>query len=283
MKEKIAKGFYFSGISWVLFFISRIWYGPHHIRVVNYHSTPEVFMPSFEKQLAFYQKYYSNTSAKDLKSLLNDKTWNKQKPGIILSFDDGLKNNKDFALPLIEKYGFTAWFCIPPGFTKDNQQLLIDENSTLKMYGINTIAKESITMTDVEIQEVSIKHEIVCHTQSHIRLPKSVSDDQILHTELIESKNDLEKIINREIEGFCWVGGEIENYSLKAHQIIKKNYQYSFQTNNFPVTRKTDSYFIDRNNIEVWISFPLFLLTLSGFYDYVYRKKRKKVKQLLSK
>ena len=282
MRSKLAILLFYSGVSRICFLFSRLFYGRQHIRVVNYHSTPTSYAANLEQHLAFYQKHYSNTTLQELNDFLATKIWKKDKPGLIISFDDGLKNNKECALPLLESYGFTGWLCIPTGYLLKKNTEKINAEEIISIYGIKTTAKEGLIMTPEELEQVSHKHEILCHTYTHMRLPQTVNDDATLNKELVQAKKELENSCGKKIEGFCWVGEELKNYSAKAHKIIKENYHFAFQTNNSPVTKKTDPYFIDRNNIEVWFSPALFLLTLSGLYDLMYWNKRKKLKKQLT-
>ena len=282
MKNLVANFFYYTGISRLLFHLSRGIYGKSHIRIVNYHSTPSENNVQLRAQLSFYRKYYSSVTEGDLISFLNTGTWEKEKPGIIISFDDGLKNNVSEAIPLIEEFGFTGWFCVPAEFHqiegKDQysyaKQNLISLRSILK-------TQSDIAMSAEDLREISKKHVILCHSFSHKRMIEDVSTEEELKRELFESKEILEKLIGKSIAGFCWVGGEIESYSKAANDLVKSNYQYSFHTNNSPVTSAIERYALNRSNIEVWFSKHLFLLTLSGFYDLMYWYKRKKVAQIL--
>ena len=54
------------------------------------------------------------------------------------------------------------------------------------------------------------------------------------------------------------VGGEIDTYTKNAHEIIKENYKYSFHTNNKPIIAGDNRFALNRNNIEVWFSKPIF-------------------------
>jgi hypothetical protein len=87
------------------------------IRAVNYHCVPPACGIPFEKQLQFYTMHFSDVTEDDLGDFLFQKKWDKKKPGLIISFDDGDLSNYSVAAPLLEKYGFTGWFFIPTGFS----------------------------------------------------------------------------------------------------------------------------------------------------------------------
>ena len=281
LKKVISYIFYYTGLSKALFHISRLIYGNSHIRIVNYHSTPAAYNNLFRFHLEFYKKYYSPVKELDLLNFLDSGEWVKKKPGIIISFDDGFKNNFTEALPIIEDLGFVGWFCIPANFHQINEdeQRSFAQNNSIIIDGDIDISSE-IAMSSKDLKRLSKNHVILSHTFSHKRLTIDLDIKELNH-ELIYSKNILENVINKKIYGFCWVGGETHSYSNIANEIIEKNYDYSFHTNNKPVISGENRFALNRSNIEVWFSKPLFLLTLSGFYDLMYIFKRKKIKNLL--
>ncbi len=279
IKNVISFLFYYTWLSKIFFHISRFIYGNSHIRIVNYHSTPRAYNNLFRYHLDFYKKYYSPVKEVDLLNFLDTGKWLKEKPGIIISFDDGLRNNFTEALPIIEEFGFIGWFCIPASFHQmkhEEQNLFAQKNSII----INDEKCNEIAMSSDDLIKLSKNHVILSHTMTHKRLTAGLETKK-LNQELIQSKNVLEKIINKKVYGFCWVGGEIDSYSKTAHEIIIKNYKYSFHTNNKPVLTDDNRFALNRSNIEVWFSNPIFLLTLCGFYDLMYLFKRQKIKDLL--
>jgi peptidoglycan/xylan/chitin deacetylase (PgdA/CDA1 family) len=71
------------------------------------HSLPYLFISnhSFEKQLKFIKKHYNVISFRQLKKYIDNETmpWN----CMIISFDDGYKDNYEIAYPLLKKYDFS--------------------------------------------------------------------------------------------------------------------------------------------------------------------------------
>ena len=282
MKNIVAVILYYLGISWLLFHISRWYYGNAHIRVINYHSTPALYNEGFRRQMEFYKKYYCDVKQQELISFFETKEWPKSNPGLIISFDDGLMNNVQNALPQLEAADFTGWFCVPTEFHQiaDAEQYDYAKGHSLNLVGINP-SSSAIAIGAPELKELSRNHEILAHTHSHRRMDATFDNSEDLKREILASKNLLEDIIQKEVGGFCWVGGELSSYSKVAQDVIKEHYKYSFQTNNLPITSTTDPYSVNRTNIETWFDFPLFLLTLSGFYDLLYTSKRRKVAEIL--
>ena len=112
-KILIANTLCFIGIDRLLLLLRKYFYKGNYIYALNYHDTPEHESSSLEQQLIFFKKHFSNVNQSDLNLFFANKEWHKDKPGLILSFDDGLRSNFDVAAPLLEKFGFTAWFFIP--------------------------------------------------------------------------------------------------------------------------------------------------------------------------
>jgi len=259
----IARFFQASGLSSFLFFILKWWHGGRFIRIVNYHGTEADYRESFESQLVYYKKYYQPMSLQDVERVFDRGGWNYSKPGIILTFDDGLKSNYDVAVPLLEKHGFTGMFFISSG--------LIREDRNLGRY-----------MSWDELKNLSVNHVVGCHTHTHMRLKKGI-DDVTLEKEIYQSKKLIESHLGESIDSFCWVGGEKWSYSsLAALKIREAGYKYSFMTNCYPVTCRSSRLQLQRTNIEA--NWPLFLVNfyLCGLVDLVYTKKRRYVNTITS-
>lgn len=278
LKDKLAKLLYYTGISYLCFQTSKRLYGKH-IRVINYHETPSSQAGNFERQLQFYHQHYCPVTYTDLVDFVLNKQWAKPKPGLIISFDDGKRNNYDVARPLLEKYGFTGWFFIPSGVIDLNNELQVQflGNDTIT---INEYKGDRVLMSWNEIQKLTQQHVIGCHTMSHYRMNHS-DTDEILNTEIVAAKKLLEEKSGKMNSIFCWVGGEEKHYTRQAALKIKEaGFAFSFMTNTYPFTFRQDPLQINRNNIETSYSFPLVLFQLSGLMDILYFPKRGRVNRL---
>jgi peptidoglycan/xylan/chitin deacetylase (PgdA/CDA1 family) len=229
-----------------------------YIRVVNYHSTPIDTFDNFEKQIKFFLKYYEPVNYKILHEFLTNKIYPYAKPGILLTFDDGLSTNYDMALNVLDKYNICGWFFISPELVGKDAGFNLNETY----------------MNWDQIKELSKNHEIGCHTMTHRRLVKNIPLSILKH-EILDSKKEIELNINRSVHSFCWVGGEINTYTKDASEMIKKsNYEFSFMTNSKVVTDNTNPLQIQRTNIESNMDIDETRLRLSGITDIYYRKKR---------
>lgn len=113
---------------------------------------------------------------------------------ILITFDDGLANVSNHAMPLLDEFKFKSTvFCVS-GF--------IGKRSTWDVY------KESPHLSAAEVRQISdLGHEIGSHSQTHANLPYLNQDD--LTCELRDSKKELEDIIGKEVKSIsfphgCW-------------------------------------------------------------------------------
>lgn len=260
----------FTGISHFIFGIERIIHGPNYIRVINYHGTPSDTMVQFESQLNFYTKYYESVNLEELDKFFS-KSWTKKKPGLIISFDDGLECNYIHASRLLEKHNFVGWFFIPTNLI--GTQFCKPEHRT----GSEILKYMSWT----QVQDLDLRHVIGCHTANHIRLSDEIGPKQ-LHNEIVDSKLFLEEKLGHSVDSFCWVGGELNSYSRNAAQLVKRaNYKYAFLTNHCILNYTTKKHLLNRSNIESDWPIHLVKLYISGIMDLKYFIKRRKVNQII--
>jgi peptidoglycan/xylan/chitin deacetylase (PgdA/CDA1 family) len=253
------------------------------IRAVNYHDTPALFADNFERQLQFYQKNFRPVTREDLRGLLAGH-WPHRQPGLLISFDDGLRDNFAVAAPLLEKYGFRGWFFVPAGLVDAppaQQQMFAREHCINCLERTNGPADDRLAMSWAELRELAVRGHIVgCHTMNHVRLSRDLPPAE-LHLEIQAAKLRMEAMLEREIDTFCWVGGEEWAYSREAAESIRAaGYRYSFMTNSQPIFPGTDPFQLQRTNIEAAWPLDVVQFQLAGFLDLIYTAKRRRVNQL---
>lgn len=257
----IAKIFDIFMISNILFKLTNLLIKPH-IRILNYHKTPLKFKDNFEKQINHLLKRYHPITKEEFFDFLETGIYKNKKPGIIFTFDDGFKSNYSI-LSILENYKITGFFFVSPNLVglKEKKAHLFDCEDY---------------MSWDELKNLDKKHIIGSHTLNHTRMYSSLKENEI-YEEVKESKEILEKKLEKEINIFCWVGGEENTYSPQAEKIIRENYKYIFRTNCLLTTRKTSKYLLERTNIEV--NWPNYLINfyLSGIVDILYIFKRRRL------
>ena len=237
--------------SWKL---KRLWKNfPESIRAVNYHRTPDSEMGTFRQQIDWIAAHYANVDLGLLFSFLEGRG-HLQKPGILITFDDGLENNYLNAAPELEKHGLTGWFFISSG--------LIGTPGYMTWTQVKDLQKRG--------------HIIGCHTWSHHRMSGKDSDALLDH-EIIESGRKIMEQTGTPVQVFCWCGGEENTYIAAAQQRICSHYRFSFLTNSALIHHDTDPFLLQRTNVEARWPMCLVRFQLCGFMDDFYRGKRDRV------
>lgn len=245
--------------------------GRPFIRAVNYHATPAELAGGFRAQLAFFREHYSDVTFDDLRRFLTEGTWTKPKPGLILSFDDGYRDNATVAAPLLEEYGFTGWFFVPSQFIEDGH----DGSSGSDVRGGAVPPKPCITVD--QLGTLAVRHVVGCHTRTHVRLRESVGAAR-LREEIVGGKAHLERLLGRPVRAFCWVGFEEDAYSPTAQRCIEEaGYDVAFMCNAGPIARGDHRLQLERSNVEADYPLPVVEFQLSGLMDLLYWPRRRRV------
>jgi len=254
-----------------------------YLRAVNYHGTAMETADSFERQLAFYAEHFTSVSLADLDKWFACGCWEKDRPGLILSFDDGLSSNYTVAAPLMEKYGFLGWFFVPVDFVS---AAAFEQPRFAKEHDIyadaTSLGAERVAMSWDQLRDLNRRqHVIGCHTRSHRRMHPDLSEAE-LEYEIRSGKAQIEASMGQECACFCWVGGEQETYTRPAAQMIRKSgYRYAFTTNSFPITPRANPLRMERNNVESSWPVSLASFQICGIQDLRLAPKRRRVAQTI--
>ncbi len=250
------------------------------IRVVYYHDVPAAMAGKFETQLQAFKRYYVPASKADLDGLLDHGTWVHDRPGIILTFDDGLRTHAEVVAPILDRLGFQGWFFVPVDLvTLAPAEQPAAANRHGVLHDCNTIADPRVFMSHPQLVALSSRHIIGCHTGTHVRLSAELTQDQ-LYDELVSAKKRLELILGRTVDSFSWVGGEEWAYSAAAARIVATLFRYAFTTNTAVTRAGASRLKIDRTHVEASFSSSLVRLHLSGMMDLYYHPKRRRLNSL---
>ena len=96
------------------------------LRILMYHGIDDLDFPvsTFDSHLQFFKRHFETFNAREIPGLMerNCKTAS-GKPPLVLTFDDGLKNNAQFVAPLLEKYDLKATFYVISGLLEGGQMM----------------------------------------------------------------------------------------------------------------------------------------------------------------
>lgn len=278
MKELIGAAFETSGLSAALLWTQRRFHSPY-ARALNYHDVPLHQASAFEEQLRFFSTQFVSIGVEELVALQSG-LWQEEKPGLILSFDDGLRSHAEVVAPLLEKYGFTGWFMVPAGFVDVPEAAQRRYAAEHHIHFDPAFDEERIALSWEDLKRLDERHVVGCHTFHHRRLADTLSDEE-LDYEILRAKQQLEGGLGHAISVFAWVGGEEWSYSRRAAETIRKaGYTVSFMTNNATIRPGCNLLQIQRTNLEAHYPRALVGLGLSGFLDAYYTPKRRRVNRL---
>ncbi|MDD5634554.1 MAG: polysaccharide deacetylase family protein [Candidatus Omnitrophica bacterium] len=170
---------------------------------------------------------------------------------VVVTFDDGLKDNYINAFPVLVKYNMPATiFLITGSVDKRENYLNWDQ--------VELMAKNNIDFGG--------------HTRNNVYLPE-VTDDNKLRAEIDGSKKDIEENTGREVKYFCYpTGGFNENIK---RIVAESGYKGACTTNRGLVRGNTDVYELKRvkvTNSDMEKPFH-FKAKISGYYN-LFRKIR---------
>jgi peptidoglycan/xylan/chitin deacetylase (PgdA/CDA1 family) len=253
-----------------------------YIRALNYHDVPHDSAPAFEAQLAFYARHFEPVGLPQLLAFLSG-DWKPQRPGLLLSFDDGLRTHAQVAAPLLERYGFPGWFAVPAAFpdavVRNHAEFM---RSRHVGYRPDDFADGRPLMDWEDLRRLDARHVICCHSMNHRRLAAGLSDAE-RRNEIAEAKQRLEAGLGHEVPVFVWVGGEDWSYSAQAARAIRDaGFRVSLMTLNARIRPGDDPLRIQRTNVEADYPASLMRMSLSGIFDLLYLLRRRRINRLVA-
>lgn len=281
VKQHLARAFDALGLNTAALALQRRCASPY-FRILYYHDIAPAQVGAFERQLALFREHFEPATPADLHAFLEGGTWPHAKPGLILTFDDGLRSHFEVAAPALEQYGFQGWFFIPIGLLTlpaDQQPEAARQHLVLHQHDIERDPR--IFLSPEQLRELGRRHVIGCHTSTHVRLATHLQA-ATLDAEILEAKRSLEAMLGRSVDSFAWVGGEESAYSNAAARRIESAFRYVFTTNTRRIRRTATRLELDRTHIEASFPLPLVRFQLGGFTDLRYARKRRRVARVLS-
>lgn len=198
-----------------------------NIIVLNYHKIDNknislsVLPQDFDKQMAYLKNNDYHVITPD--DLYENLEHNKELPAnpVLITFDDGYKDNYVNAYPILKKYGFSATIFVITGFLdKYPNYLTWDQCKELKKHGFY----------------------IESHTVTHRSLT-SLSNKQI-ESEIVNSKKALDERLQQDTHYFAYPTG---TYNLYIAKMIKNaGYRAAFSIKYGNVTNDSNIFALER-------------------------------------
>jgi peptidoglycan/xylan/chitin deacetylase (PgdA/CDA1 family) len=228
-------------------------YDDNELIVVNYHSTPKKFIHNFESQIIALKKMFHILKSDELDDYYAGKKPKQKKNYLLITFDDGLKNNL-FAAEVMEKHDITAFFFIIPKFADTAP----DEQKNYYIKCIRPIINRNIDNEEEDFTALSWSeiatlagkgHAIGSHTYTHTLIAQQ-SDMSNSEFEIVNSKHYLMNKLGISIQSFCSINNSLLSVHAKEKKLISENYRYHFTTLPGLNVEGKNPLFIKRRNIE---------------------------------
>lgn len=162
----------------------------------------------FEAQMRYLER--RNLKGVSIRELRQEAVRGSARGLVGLTFDDGYENFLHTAVPVLEKFGFSATVFVLAGmFSGEN---IWDREPRLKLL-------------DVEgVREVSERGmEVGSHGVSHIEL-SGLNPEQLEH-EVRSSRQVLSEVLSEAVEGFCYPHGSLDGRAVDA--VRRTGYSYA--------------------------------------------------------
>jgi peptidoglycan/xylan/chitin deacetylase (PgdA/CDA1 family) len=180
------------------------------IAMVNYHNTPFVRAGELERQIAWCAARFSPLGEAALLRYYRTGEWALAKPGVMIAFYNGYRNNYDVAFRLLEKYGMTGWFFVATDFIDlpGGAQARFGETHTFNCLS-GEYADARVALSWDELREMHAKGHVVCsHTASHSEVIRRDSPPEIMEREIVFSGARILEETRHVPPGFSWLRGE---------------------------------------------------------------------------
>lgn len=219
---------------------NKIPYKLHGVPVIMYHSIGvekgnPIIMPKeqFETEMKYLKENgYTTLTLKELYDYFENKVPIPDK-SIVITLDDGYKDNYTDAFPILKKYGLKATIFVVTSY--------VDKNPAF----INSVQIKEMDAAGIQIES---------HTVTHRDLDKLSYDEQ--YKELKDSKTFLESLLSRSIDFVAYPTGKYNDITIKVAKAA--GYKMGLTTNGRWSDKADGIFTLDRVYISTFHSMTVF-------------------------
>ncbi len=240
----------FAGYSECLF--TGIRYPKEELVVLNLHSTPRHLDHKLAELLAFLKSRFQALPVDQVEDYFAHPEKYRSGPYVLLTFDDGLKNNYRSSEILLAN-GFQGIFFIVPEFIESTDPLNYYRKHIrpLKQDGIENGPDDYCPMSWEELSQlIQSGHRIGNHTLTH-DLSGNQSED-VCESEVLASQRIIEGKLGVAIGAFCSPNNSLISVNRNTQHLIQRSHSLHFTT--FPGLNAVhrNPYMIMRRNVELY-------------------------------
>jgi peptidoglycan/xylan/chitin deacetylase (PgdA/CDA1 family) len=180
---------------------------------------------------------------------------------VLITFDDGYRDNLRNALPVLSRHGYPAVLFAPVGFLDGVRPLPHEES--LRLLGIRNETVDWAELAELEAGGVRVESHGIGHR------PLSELEPADAAREIALSKLRLEERLGREVEAFAFVKGSLADYRPEHASLVQQaGYKLAFTSVSGANGPATDRFRLRRYNVEPYPA-RTFELVLAGACDLI--------------
>lgn len=209
--------------------------GGQTLTAINFHNTPAHRADEYDHQFALIAEHFAPTREDDLAHYLATGKWPGAKPGIVLAFYNGYRNNFDVAYPLLEKHGLVGWFLAASAYVScpAGEQLAFGSSRTLRTIK-DEYADGRYALSWDECRTLDRNHVVGSHTRNHTRV--SIDNAVALDSEIVGAQEDFTRELGHPVRSFAWLfGGAYGENALADVHVDRAGYEFLFS--NYKIQR----------------------------------------------
>jgi peptidoglycan/xylan/chitin deacetylase (PgdA/CDA1 family) len=181
---------------------------------------------------------------------------------VLITFDDGYRDNLENALPVLQRHGYPAVLFVPVGFLDGGRRPLPHEES-LHLLGVVNDTLDWGELAELEAGGVRIESHGIAHR------PVSELEPAEALREIALSKLRLEERLGRAVEAFAFVKGSQADFRPEHASLVQQaGYELAFTSVSGANGPATDRFRLRRYNVEPYPA-RTFELVLAGACDLI--------------
>lgn len=180
---------------------------------------------------------------------------------VLITFDDGYRDNLENALPVLERHGYPSVLFVPLAFLDDDRPLPHEE--PLRLLGVRNETLRWDDLPELERRGMRVESHGIAHR------PLAELDIAEAAREVALSKLRLEERLGREVIAFAYVKGSLADYRPEHASLVRQaGYQLAFTSVSGANGPGADRFRLRRYNVEPY-SPRTFALVLAGACDLI--------------
>jgi peptidoglycan/xylan/chitin deacetylase (PgdA/CDA1 family) len=180
---------------------------------------------------------------------------------VLITFDDGYRDNLENALPVLQRHGYLAVIFVPIGFLDEDRPLPHEES--LRTLGVRNQTVGWDELAELEAGGIRVESHGIGHR------PVSELEPAEAAREIALSKLRLEERLGREVVAYAFVKGSLADYRPEHVSLVQQaGYSLGFTSVSGANGPSTDRFRLRRYNVEPYPP-RTFELVLAGACDLI--------------